>query len=244
MPASLGAGAARTTAVSGRRTHQSSSSAPGRLRVDRRARATHAADRRHDPVGRVVHVFVAARCAPASPTTTTSATPVPPLGLATLEQDPVHAPQPDRGHRHPARLREPRRARLARHRLEVERDRAFREDGDALAALAARRPRRRATPPRPSCRAAPGSGARRAATARAEPPCRTARPWRGTAPCDGGDRRGTRARAGRGTRRGCSPGSPAPHRDPLRTLDRPPDAEWRGGNNAVASHDVRCVHAR
>ena len=48
-----------------------------------------------------------------------------------------------------------------------------------------------------------------AAAARAAP-SRRARPWRGTAPAGAGGRPGTRGRADRGTRRGCSRGSPGP----------------------------------
>ena len=56
---------------------------------------------------------------------------------------------------------------------------------------------------------APGSGAPRAAPSRGRT-CRTARPWRETGPDDRVDRPTTRASADRGTRRGCSRGSPDP----------------------------------
>ena len=102
-----------------------------------------------------------------------------PVRLAALHHDAVRAPQPDRRHGNAGT-----RARAARFPTcppsARGRARSCPRGTPRRTHLAAtRRPRHRARAPRSPCRAAPGSGARRAAASRAGA-CRTARPWRGT----------------------------------------------------------------
>ena len=92
------------------------------------------ADRRHDPVGRGADVVVGADGDGFTDHRHLGDAALP-VRLATLEQQPVRAPHAHGRDRDPARPGQAGRPRLALHRLEIERDRALGEDGDALASV-------------------------------------------------------------------------------------------------------------
>ena len=179
-----------------------------RARVDLAGAGDALDDRRHHPIGRLLHVLVGPGHDRLADHRGLRDTPLP-VRLAALREDPVRAPQPDRRDRDAGAPREPRGARLRDHRLEILGDRSLGEHADALAAPQRVDRRRRARRPRRRGPGAPGSGARRAAAGRA-PACRTARPWRGSARGARAGRRPTRASAGRGTTRDCSRARPGP----------------------------------